>query len=61
MESSSPLMKSVSKKYVRLNAPINVRVENELKDALQKAAHQEKRTLSNLVVKILSDFVDQKE
>jgi predicted HicB family RNase H-like nuclease len=37
---------------------VNTRVTPALKRALVKAAIQEKRSVSNLVIKVLSDFVE---
>ena len=37
-----------------------VRIDKETLEKLQKVAEEEKRTLSNLINKILSDFVDKK-
>ena len=37
--------------------PINVRLDNQVKGALQKIANGQQRTLSNLVMIILTDYV----
>jgi len=39
---------------------VNVRVDRDMKKALTKAAIQEKRTVSNLVIKVLSDWLERK-
>ena len=36
------------------------RLDSEVVEKLEKIAQEEKRTLANLVKKILSDFADQK-
>lgn len=40
---------------------INLRVEPRFKEKLAKAAQKERRSVSNLVMKILSDWLEKKE
>lgn len=43
------------------NAILHMKINEELKDRLQRLAEQDGRTLSNLVQKILTDYANQKE
>ena len=44
-----------------MNKMYSLRFPEELKEKLQKLAKDDGRTLSNLIVKILSDYVQDKE
>ena len=44
-----------------MNKMYSLRFPEELKEKLQKLAKNDGRTLSNLIVKILSDYVQDKE
>ena len=44
-----------------MNKMYSLRFPEELKEKLQKLAKDDGRTLSNLIVKILSDYVQNKE
>jgi predicted transcriptional regulator len=41
-----------------MKARLLLRMESELKESLKRIAQSEKRSLSSLIVKILSDFSD---
>ncbi len=43
------------------NAILHMKINEELKERLQRLAEQDGRTLSNLVQKILTDYANQKE
>lgn len=44
-----------------MNKMYSLRFPEELKNKLQKIADEDGRTLSNLIVKILNDYVKEKE
>ena len=44
-----------------MNKMYSLRFPEELKEKLQTIADKDSRTLSNLIVKILSDYVQEKE
>ena len=40
---------------------VNIRLEPDVKDRLQKIAAEDKRTLSNLIQKIIDDYLKERE
>ena len=40
---------------------VNIRLQKEIKDKLQEIANEEHRTLSNLISKILIDYLKDKK
>lgn len=40
---------------------LGIRVDDEMKEALERYADQDGRTLSNFILKILSDWIKDKE
>ena len=44
-----------------MNKMYSLRFPEELKNKLQKIADEDGRTLSNLIIKILNDYVKEKE
>ncbi len=43
------------------NEILHMKINKELKERLRRLAAHDKRTLSNLVKKVLEDYADQKE
>ena len=43
------------------NTILHIKINEELKERLQRLAVQDGRTLSNLVQKVLTDYANQKE
>jgi len=41
--------------------PVNIRMSDEMRDQLREIAAEDGRTLSNLVVKILDDWLAERE
>ena len=44
-----------------MNKMYSLRFPNELKEKLSKIAEEDGRTISNLIIKILNDYVKNKE
>ena len=41
--------------------PINVRLDDEMRDELRQIAQAENRTLSNLIVTVLREYLDRRK
>lgn len=41
--------------------PVNIKLAEEIKKELQQIAHEEHRTLSNLISKILIDYLKERK
>jgi len=44
-----------------MKVAVNIKLDNQIKSKLQKIANEEHRTLSNLISKILIDYLRSKE
>lgn len=43
----------------KTDTQISVRVTNELKDRLEKQAERERRSVSNLIIKVMEEYLDR--
>ena len=46
---------------MKTNTQIGIRVTSELKEQLEKQAEQEHRSLSNLITKVLKEYLDKQQ
>ena len=44
-----------------MKVPVNIKLDDQIKSELQKIASEEHRTLSNLISKILIDYLKSKD
>ena len=45
----------------KMDAQVGIRVTKELKARLEKQARKEMRSVSNLIIKVMEDYLDQVE
>ena len=45
----------------KTDTQISIRVTNEFKDRLEKQAERERRSVSNLILKVMEEYLEQQE
>ena len=45
----------------KTNAQIGLRVTSEFKEQLEKQAQKERRTVSNLIIKVMEDYLESQK